>query len=305
MLPARREDIIVIGCGCLGSALAVRLGARCNIFVHDVDADRLKQFRSGAVKGVQALKRLGDGKGRVFDAAIITTKCRDVKIAASALARHCQARRVLFLQNGDFPLAWTRKIFPKAAICRGVTTMAARTGARGAVDILFEGRTSVGAFAGELADARWFVDVLERAGLHASAVGDYRGAVWSKLIFSAVMNPLPILIDGDYGALRTDKDIYDLVIKAMDEGKQVARAMKIPLAFDPAAIVRALRNKGGRGMAHRGSMYHDLMRHVPSEAPYITGAVTARARALGIKTPVLDTIGALTGIMEQYGKFGR
>ena len=305
MLPARREDMIVIGCGCLGSALAARLGASHNVFVHDVDAARLKPLRSGSVRGVTPLERLGDSKGRVFDAAIITTKCRDVKSAAAALARHCQVRRVLFLQNGDFSLTWTRRTFRDAAVCRGVTTIAASMGARGKVDILFEGQTYVGAFSGELADARWFVDIFERAGLRASSVADYRGAVWAKLIFSAVMNPLPVLIDGDYGAIRDDNDIYDLVLAAMDEGRKVAQALKIPLAFDPAAIVRALRCSETRGVAHRGSMYHDLTRHVPSEMTYITGAVTAHARVLGIKTPLLDTIGALTRIMEQYGKFGR
>lgn len=305
MLPVPREKIMVAGCGCLGAALAVRLGACCDVVAHDAEAGRLRLFRTGAVKGVRALLSLSACQGQAFDAVLITTKCRDVKAAAAALARCVTVRRVLFLQNGDFPLAWARRLFPQAAVCRGVTTMAVRTDARGHAEILFEGQTYVGTFAGTFDDARWFVDIFRRAGLRASAVADYQSAVWAKLIFSAVMNPLPVLIDGDYGAIRKDDGIYALVIRAMDEGKRVARALKIPLAFDPAAIVRALRRDRTRSVAHRGSMYHDLRRHFPSEIEYITGAVTARARALGINTPVLATIGALTRILERYGKFKR
>jgi len=119
---------------------------------------------------------------------------------------------------------------------------------------------------------------------------DYRSAVWSKLIFSAVMNPLPVLMGQDYEIIRRDRRTYKLVLAAMEEGKSVARALGVKLAFDPVKIVRELRVGRSVGHSHKGSMYHDFVRGRALETEYITGAVVRSARAVGLKTPVLDVI---------------
>jgi 2-dehydropantoate 2-reductase len=141
--------------------------------------------------------------------------------------------------------------------------------------------------------------IFRQAGFSCAVTADYRGAVWAKLIFSAIMNPLPIILGRDYMSIRQDRAVYSLVRAAIDEGKAVARARLVRLAFDPMAIVNGIRSgKYGR-LPHTGSMSADFRQGRSSEIGYITGIITAEAGRQGIRTPVLDTVLCLIKAMER------
>ncbi len=299
------KKILVIGAGCLGSALAVKLAARHEVACCDTDDGQVRALaRHGIVcvdgrrrwtRRVRIEARMSAYRGCPFDAVIFTVKCADLPAACAAVAKDCDVRRVLFLQNGVFSLESFRDIFPGVEMCRAVTTMAVGRRGDGAVEIFFKGRLWIG---GHPEGAQWFGRLFKPAGLDVAVTADPRRAVWAKLIFSAIMNPLPIILGRDYMSIHQDKDVYDLVVAAIAEGKAVARACRIRLAFDPVSIVNGIRSGKYGPLLHTGSMSADFLQGQPSEIEYLTGALTAEARRQGVRTPVLDTVLVLIRGME-------
>jgi ketopantoate reductase len=135
MTASGKHKILIVGTGCLGSVLAVKLAARHEVFCCDADAGRVREVgrrgivclhgRERRVWRGRIESRMSRYKNFVFDGAIFTTKCDDVAEACVSVAKHCAVKRVLFLQNGDFPLGPFAELFPGTGICRAVTTMAA------------------------------------------------------------------------------------------------------------------------------------------------------------------------------------
>jgi 2-dehydropantoate 2-reductase len=299
MMNPRQIKILIVGCGSLGSSLAVRLARQAEVVCYDSNARLVRDIRRHGLvltgkrrkvcRAFSIYDRASELKGMVFDGVLVATKCRDVRSAAEEVAKFCRTKRVLFLQNGDFSLNWTRRVFQGVAVCRGVTTTAAYFDGSGQVEIFFDGDLYVGPYEGLFSGVRWFAKLFQSAGMRACVVGDYRRAVWAKLIFSSVMNPLTILFDSGYDIIRRDDQVYRFVESAMEEGKAVARALGIRLAFDPAKLVSHVRRNRG-ALLHHGSMYHDFMQKKPLEIKYMTGVIMAEARRLGIETPVLATI---------------
>lgn len=296
-----------MGGGCLGSALAWKLASTSKVFCLDTDRTVLRSIKDNGVicngrkmRGIEVASSAARWKGLEFDGVIFATKCADVKSAAATVARSASVKRVLFLQNGDFDLSWARSLFIKRPIWRGVTTMAVSATGPGNVALLHKGVTYIGDYAVENDEERWFEYVFDRACMAVESLRDYRGAVWAKLIFSAIMNPLPVLTGRDYEQIRTDKGVYLLVLDAMQEGKKVARALGIRLAFDPIKIVEKIRAGRPGSVRHMGSMYNDFVRKRPTEIDFITGAVVAKARALGVAVPVLEQIYSLIKLLEKH-----
>ncbi|MEI8012769.1 MAG: 2-dehydropantoate 2-reductase [Candidatus Omnitrophota bacterium] len=301
-----QNKILLIGAGCLGTVVAARLAARHGVSCCDADAGRVRAVRRDGGVCVDGHRRLirrvrmetcmSAYKGCVFDAVIVTVKCADVPAACAAVAKYCDVKRVLLLQNGAFALEPLADMFPGVSLCRGVTTMAVGRREDGAAEIFFRGRMWVG---GHPEGARWFGRLFKQAGFDCAVVADYRGAVWAKLIFSAIMNPLPVILGRDYMSIRHDKEVYDMVCVAMAEGKAVARACGIRLAFDPVAMVKGIRSGKYGQLRHTGSMAADFTNGRPSEIEYMAGVITAEARRKDIRTPVLDTVLVLIRGMEK------
>jgi 2-dehydropantoate 2-reductase len=132
--------------------------------------------------------------------------------------------------------------------------------------------------------------LFRESGVEVKTYRDPNGPVWAKLIFSAVMNPLPVVTGQGYDILRKDKDVWKLVKQAIEEGRDVARALGVRLAFDPVQLIYRVRNGDLAGIEHRGSIVHDMRAGRLTELDFITGALIRQARKVGVKTPVLDSI---------------
>jgi 2-dehydropantoate 2-reductase len=271
-------------------------------FCRVADVSCLETDRRGAAcqrDGIFITDEASALKSREFDLVIVAVKCFDIERVFQAVRGSFKARAVLFLQNGQFPLAGAVKCFPGAAILRGVTTVAVEAGVSGSFKTHACGRIYMGVHAGGRARLNAAADLLRKAGESVSCVSDPRSAVWAKLIFSAVMNPLPIVVDDDYRIIQKDSRIFAMVVAGINEGKAVARRMGVPLAFDPLSIVRRLKRSRGNGFVYRGSMHRDLVMGRPLELDHITGEVMRCGRKLGVKTPVLDTLFTITYALER------
>jgi 2-dehydropantoate 2-reductase len=131
--------------------------------------------------------------------------------------------------------------------------------------------------------------LFRQSGIRVKAYREARGAVWAKLIFSAVMNPLPVLAQRGYDVLK-EEDIWRQVREAVAEGRAVARALKVRLAFDPLKLIDRVRRGDLAGIPHRGTIVHDLSVGRRTELDFITGALVRQARKAGVSTPVLNSI---------------
>jgi len=289
-----RRKIVIIGAGSLGKCLAALLADQADVMVYERNPKTLQALMKGSfilkenksVRRIQIrpLDSLVQLQGIKIDVLIFATKVMDLR-AALVEAAGLEPRCVFFPQNGVFDIRWTRRFFKKAYICRGTTTMACQETGLDQVTLFYRGDVYAGGDG-----ARVLARLFREAGIKAKAFHDPQGAVWAKLIFSAVMNPLPVWTGEGYHILRDDHKVWELVRQAIGEGRAVARSLGVRLAFDPLELVLRVRNGDLAGIPHRGSIFQDIIAGRATELDFITGALIRQARKKGVKTPALNMI---------------
>ncbi len=294
-----KKNVLIVGCGALGCSLAAMLSSVAAITVYDRGERTrriirrrgifLKEGRKAFHARAEVVDHPRELSGRLFDLIIITTKVAGVRAAAELTARYARAKNVFFPQNGIFDLSWATDLFRSADISRGVATIACREAGAGRVEIAFRGKVFAGG-----AGARKIAALFARAGVRSAAVADPRRAVWAKLIFNAVMNPLPVITGRGYDILKEDAAVYGLARRAILEGKRLAAAEGVRLAFDPMRAVDGIRLGRYGVIRHMGSTYTDVMSGRPTEMCFMTGALLEIARRHRIAVP------ALTGISSAF-----
>lgn len=276
-----KRSVLVMGCGAMGGILAQGMSHCAEIVVID-PSPRVKLK-------TPALPDAGPIKGQRFDGLIVATKCYDIEQALRSLKNQIFFSRVLFIQNGVINLTELARLVKDASIVRGVTTSAIGVSS-GRAFFHFQGQFYLGTENSHEGEAPgWFNRLLSDAGLKTTLMQNPSRFVWAKLIFSAVMNPLPVITGRSYDILRADKDIWQLVKQGAMEGRSVAQALGIRLAFDPLKLIYRVREGDLAGIPHRGTMYDDMGLN-RTELDFITGAIIRQARKVGLKTPALDLI---------------
>ncbi|MFC9396363.1 ketopantoate reductase family protein [Streptomyces sp. NPDC057027] len=128
--------------------------------------------------------------------------------------------------------------------------------------------------------------VLEGAGIDAPPPADVLTAMWHKWVFITTFGALTSLMRGTVG------DVYDapggpaLGPALLDEAAAVAAAAGHPVPEKERAATLAVVSAPGSPMVP--SLYRDLAAGRPTEVEHLFGDLTARARALGVPTPLLD-----------------
>jgi 2-dehydropantoate 2-reductase len=279
---ASSRRILVLGCGALGGALIDRFSRYADITV--VDPSPRAKIKKHIFQSANALKAMS------FDGLIVATKCYDIEKALRPLKNCVSIRRILFLQNGILNLSGIPRLFPQAGIVRGVTTSAVGISSRRAV-FYYQGDFFLAPEDNKKNEAvGWFGRLFADAGLTTSLVSKSSRIIWAKLIFSAVMNPLPVMTRQGYDILSKDQEVWKLVQQAVEEGKAVARSLGVRLAFDPLKLIQRVRDGDLKGISHRGSIFQDMNSGRLTELDFITGALVREARKAGVRTPALNLI---------------
>jgi 2-dehydropantoate 2-reductase len=104
------------------------------------------------------------------------------------------------------------------------------------------------------------------------------------------MNPLPVITGQGYDILKKDQKTWELVRRAVKEGRAVAGALGVRLAFDPMRLIHRVREGDLQGIPHRGSLAPDIKARRPTELDFITGVLVRQAHKAGVKTPALEAI---------------
>ena len=137
--------------------------------------------------------------------------------------------------------------------------------------------------------------LIESAGIRCDVSDNVRRAIWYKLWGNATINPLSALTRSTADKLLHDETIRGLMAEAMDELAAVGAAIDCPIdqtANDRMAVTARLG-------AFKSSMLQDVEAGRPIELEALLGAPREIARTVGIPTPQLDRIYAMTRLMAE------
>lgn len=294
-----KTRILVLGTGALGSFFAAALAragagvtvagsweaALGSIARHGIAVEEGRETWRARVD----VRRLGGGStlgAARFDLVLVLVKAWATASIAELAARAAGADgMVVSLQNGLGPLESLTRAAP-GRVAGGTTSAAATLLDPGRVRATARGATVVG---GEVARGRLdaLASLLADAGFPTATTDDLDGVRWTKLAVSCAINPVTALAGVPNGALLERPELERQAVAAAREVGEVARALGIRLAADPAA--RAL-EVARTTAANRSSMLQDLDRGRPTEIEAVCGAVVERGRATGVATPVLAAL---------------
>jgi 2-dehydropantoate 2-reductase len=280
-----KKKVVIVGFGALGKCFAAFLQDQADVTVFHSKSDHfiLKEGQRRQKVRTRVVSSLKELESEKVDVLILATKVMDLRVASAAAAK-LHPRCVFFPQNGLFPTGWIQKTFRGSTICRGVATLACQESGAGSVQLLHRGQIYVDRKGTAVAS------LFRKAGLKVSISGNSDGFILSKLIFNAVMNPLPVITGKGYHILKTNHTIFKLAYMGIREGMAVAKALNIRLAFDPMKFFLRVADGDLAGLPYKGSMFQDVAMRQKTEIDWITGALIRIARQKSVPVPALKSI---------------
>jgi 2-dehydropantoate 2-reductase len=137
--------------------------------------------------------------------------------------------------------------------------------------------------------------LFERAGVRSEASDNVRGAIWYKLWGNATINPLSALTRSTADKLLGDPVLRGFMAEAMDELAAVGAAIDCPIAETAEARMAVTARLG----AFKSSMLQDVEAGRPIELEALVGAPLEIGRRVGVATPQLERIYAMTRLMAE------
>lgn len=198
-------QVLIMGGGAVGGIFAARLARVAVVTILDVWPEhvaaihrrdlRLSVRTESVHESLEARPRAVSDPaalaGTRFTHALIAVKGPQTR-AAMGLTGRLAGAVVLTVQNG----LGNAEVIASACespVCQGVTMNAGEVTGPGAVTQTEIGMTWLGPYRAALADARRWGNLLAEANMAVEVLRDPRGAIWSKLIFNAAVNPIPVL----------------------------------------------------------------------------------------------------------------
>jgi 2-dehydropantoate 2-reductase len=137
------------------------------------------------------------------------------------------------------------------------------------------------------------VEALERTfanaqGLRAIVPADIEAAMWQKFLFIAGWGAVGAVTRAPAGVLRERAETRQLIIQAVKEIYDVARARNVSLG--PEIIDKTMQTVDALPDGGTASMQRDIMGGRPSELDTQTGAVVRLGREAGVETPINTVI---------------
>lgn len=133
------------------------------------------------------------------------------------------------------------------------------------------------------------------AGVPVQLSDNITGMLWTKLILNCAYNALSAITQLPYGVLVQGPGISETMNAVVRECLAVADALHVTLPGDIWAALEMI----ARTMATQmSSTAQDMARGKPTEIDYLNGHVWRKGQALGIATPVNQTLHALVKLIE-------
>jgi 2-dehydropantoate 2-reductase len=299
--------IAVMGTGGVGGYFGAKLanGGNDVTFIargKHLDAIRAQglAIESGASPFHLASVRATDDPAQIapVDVVMFCVKLWDVEQAAVQVEPLVSTGGVVIpFQNGLAAPEILERVLGPARVLGGVAYIAATIRAPGVIAHTGTmARLRVGAFPGGPAErATQFADACRAAGIEVEVSPDIRRALWEKFCFLAALSGCTSVARQPVGGIRGDPDLRATFEAAVREAWNVGRAHGVPLADDYVAT--QLKALDGLPAQMRSSMQNDLAGGRRLEAPWLSGAVAALAKHVGLAAPVS---GVLYAALKPY-----
>ena len=299
--------VLILGAGAMGCLYGAAFHrAGCEVVFVDVNRAHVDAINAGGLEletraGVEHLPiaaRFPEEISEPVDLVVVFTKTFHTNAALAGIKDAIGPRTwLLSLQNG---LGNDRRLAAHAAeerIMVGSSAMPSDLVGPGKVRSHGEGGSKLyPAFGGDPAFAHEVCELLTRGGLPATPEPDIHGAIWSKAIFNATMNPLCALTRRTPGFLGAHDESRALIRELVEEGVAVANASGIAV---PAQPIHDLTQVSVTDHAnHEASMLQDVKAGRRTEVDAINGAIVEAGRAAGVAAPIMETLWRLVKLEE-------
>jgi 2-dehydropantoate 2-reductase len=138
-------------------------------------------------------------------------------------------------------------------------------------------------------------DAFVRGGLKSPVVEDIRAEIWLKLWGNLTFNPVSALSRGTLAGICQYPPTRELAHAMMSEAQAIATRLGITFRVPIEKRIAGAERVGH----HKTSMLQDVEAGRPLETDALLGSVLELARLTGTPTPHLDTVYALTKLLEK------
>lgn len=310
-------QVAVVGGGAVGcyyGGLLARAGAPVTLIGRAQHVDAINRqgldfealtFREHVAMQASTDMAAARGAGLV----LFCVKSTDTEAAARELAAHLDASAwVVGLQNGVDNLERLRAVLPNPVVPAVVYVACAMAGPGhlkhtgrgdlviGAADNV-RGNAAPSSAAGISADglqriANWF----ETSGVPCVVSGNVMGELWAKLLINCAYNPMSALGRARYKRVTALPDARAVMEAAVREVLAVAE--KEGVRMPPGDWVEKALALSAAMPEATSSTAQDLARGKRTEIDHLNGYVARRGAALGVPTPVNQTLHALVKLTE-------
>jgi 2-dehydropantoate 2-reductase len=154
----------------------------------------------------------------------------------------------------------------------------------------FRGGNETDGLLGEIAT------VFTGAGVPVKISADIEADLWTKLVMNCAYNAVSALSGARYGQMVAMPEVRAVMREAVKEVAQVAQAKGVRLPDDIGDAAIRLADAMPQTTS---STAQDMRKGKPTEIDHLNGYVVRQGAALGIPTPVNQTLNALVKLLEQ------
>jgi 2-dehydropantoate 2-reductase len=308
---ARLRSTAVVGAGAVGSffgAMLARAGHRVMLIgrpahVRAIESQGLRLQMAGRTETIAVHASTDISAVREADLVLVCVKSTDTEAVARQITPWLAADAlVLSLQNGvDNAATIARET--RRPVVPAVVYVATALPEPGLVSHFGRGDLVIGPLDARAAqDASLqqrlqdVVAVFASASVPVRISPDVMVELWSKLMVNCAYNAISALAQMPYGRMAELPAIREVQHAVVREVVAVARADGHALALEPA--LQAMQRIAEAMPEQFSSTAQDLARGKPSEIDHLNGYVVGRGAALGIATPVNQTLHALVKLVE-------
>jgi len=138
-------------------------------------------------------------------------------------------------------------------------------------------------------------ELFTNSGIRCEASDNVRRAIWYKLWGNATINPMSALTRSTADRMLDDLTIRAFMAEAMDELAAIGAAIDCPISESSEDRMEVTARLG----AFKSSMLQDVEAGRPIEVEALLGAPREIAHGVGIATPQLDRLYAMTRLMGE------
>lgn len=232
------------------------------------------------------------------DLIVIAVKAYDTELAMEgAVSLLGDKTVVLTLQNGLYNIERLTPIAGNNRVLGGTTAHGATQLDHAHIRHAGSGETVIGALQGERAlPVNAIADLLNSSGVTTRVTDDVHGALWSKLIINAAINPLTALTRLPNGEITECSELVEVQRRVVEEACAVAKQKGVMIHFaDPVGKVMQVCKATA---TNQSSMLQDILNGTKTEIDYINGAIVAEGTSCGVPTPYNQILTRLVRALE-------